>query len=279
MSRATVPIFVLLILASCCATQTQAINEPTEIKIIRSANTAPTVTDTVIEVMDGPCPEDMVQITGNYCTNLEEVCLNWLDKPVCVKKNPETKKCLELRLPMRCAEFKSPTVCKGNTKHMNFCIDKYEYPNQLGVKPKLQNTWFQAKSLCEAQNKRLCVDNEWTQACRGTENQPYPYGYKRDATACRIDLPWQDPATHTFEELDKTVPAGSMPACVSTYGVYDMTGNGDEWAVSSGGTPFISVLKGGHPHSVRNRCSPLTDAHGPDFSYYDTGFRCCKDIK
>jgi formylglycine-generating enzyme required for sulfatase activity len=180
---------------------------------------------------------------------------------------------------MRCAEFKFPTVCKSKIKYMNFCIDRYEYPNQLGVKPKLQNTWYQAKAQCEAQNKRLCVDNEWTQACRGPDNLPYPYGYKRDATACRIDLPWQDPSMHTFEELDKTVPAGSMPKCVSAYGAYDMTGNGDEWCQTSGGTPYQSVLKGGHPHGVRNRCTPRTDCHNEYFSFYDTGFRCCKDLK
>lgn len=225
------------------------------------------------------CPADMLKIMGNFCTNLEEVCLKWLDKPTCNKIDPDTKECISYNLPMRCGEFKKPTVCLGKTIPMNFCIDKYEYPNQFGVKPKLRNTWYEAKSQCEAQGKRLCIDNEWTQACRGEENLPYPYGYERDATACNIDLPWQDPATHTFEQLDKTVPAGSMPRCVSPYGVYDMTGNGDEWCKSSGGTPYQSVLKGGHPHGVRNRCTPRTDGHNEYFSFYDTGFRCCKDSK
>lgn len=223
------------------------------------------------------CAADMVQITGNFCTNLEEVCLKWLDKPTCNKIDPNTKECLVMNAPMRCAEFKKPTVCHSKTVHMDFCIDKYEYPNQEGVKPKLRNTWYEAKSQCESQGKRLCIDNEWTQACRGVENLPYPYGYERDSAACRIDLPWQDPNTHSFEELDKTVPAGSMPKCVSSYGVYDLTGNGDEWCKSSGGTPYISVLKGGHPHGVRNRCTPRTDGHSPEFTFYDTGFRCCKD--
>ncbi len=219
----------------------------------------------------------MVQITGEYCINLEEICLKWLDAPLCVKKD-DAGTCEEWSSPMRCGEFQKPTVCKGQTRHMNFCIDKYEYPNKLGSKPQLQTTWNQAKATCESEGKRLCVDTEWTQACRGPSDLPYPYGYVRDTNACRIDLPWQDPATHTFEQLDKTVPSGSMPNCISPYGVYDMTGNADEWAVSSGGTPYVSVFKGGHPHGVRNRCSPRTDGHGPTFSYYDTGFRCCKTI-
>jgi hypothetical protein len=281
MRKVVVPIFVFCIFASCCTGQNIEISSQVKdsTPVMFEKYDEPSASATVIEDAPTICPKDMVNVVGDYCFNLEEICLEWLDKPLCTKTDPKTKECISQSTSMRCGEFKFPTVCKSKTKHMNFCIDRYEYPNQLGVKPKLQNTWYQAKSLCEAQGKRLCVDNEWTQACRGPDNRPYPYGYKRDATACRIDLPWQDPTTHTFEELDKTVPAGSMPACISAYGAYDMTGNGDEWCQSSGGSPYISVLKGGHPHGVRNRCSPRTDGHGPGFSFYDTGFRCCKDIK
>ena len=139
----------------------------------------------------------------------------------------------------------------------------------------MQNTWFQAKAKCEIQGKRLCKDYEWTQACRGPENKPYPYGYKRDSSKCRIDLiQTKNIRTATFEELDKTVVSGEMD-CTSDYGVRDMTGNADEWTVSSGGTPYQSVLQGGHPYSVRNRCSVRTESHNEFFSFYDTGFRCC----
>lgn len=224
------------------------------------------------------CPEDMVEIKGDFCPGLVEICLKWIDKPVCGKFDKKTKKCLFMNAPMKCAEFKKPSKCISKTVPMNFCIDKFEFPNKEGVKPSLRNTWFQAKEQCENLGKRLCVDTEWTQACRGNENLPYPYGYKRDSSACNIDLPWQDPTTHTFEQLDKTVPAGSMPKCVSPYGVYDMTGNGDEFCKSSGGTPYKSVLKGGHPFGVRNRCTSRTESHNEYFSFYDTSFRCCKDI-
>lgn len=222
------------------------------------------------------CPVDMILIEGDFCQNLEEICLKFLDEPKCEKYYED--KCVKFSEPLRCQEFKYPTKCNSKTFHMKFCIDKFEYPNKLGEKPSLQNTWYEAKTKCEALNKRLCSENEWTQACRGPNNYPYPYGYIRDPSKCRIDLPWQDPTTHTFEQLDKTVKSGEM-SCVSEYGIYDMTGNADEWAVSNGGTPYLSVLKGGHPHGVRNRCSPKTPGHGPTFSFYVTGFRCCKDFK
>jgi hypothetical protein len=229
-------------------------------------------------VSSEPCPADMVHVEGEYCANLEEVCLKWLDKPLCLKHDAK-KQCVEYSTPMRCAEFKKPTICKGKTQHMNFCINKYEAQNKFGEKPELQVSWYQAKEKCEVLGKRLCIDNEWTQACRGPNNNPYPYGYVRDDTACRIDLPWQDPTTHTFEQLDKSLPSGTMSRCVSDYGMFDSTGNCDEWTVSSGNSPYISVLKGGHPHGVRNRCTPKTEGHGPTFVFYDTSYRCCKDIK
>lgn len=269
--------YISLILATvvCCSLDPVIHSDDVQLAVKAGAN------EMQAEVVkkDSACPSDMVEVEGEFCPNLQETCLKWLDKPVCGKVDPKTKKCLFMSPPMRCAEFKQPSKCIGKTVHMHFCIDVYEGPNKLGEKPSLRNTWYEAKDKCESIGKRLCVDNEWTQACRGNENLPYPYGYKRDATACLIDLPWQDPNTHTFEELDKTVPAGSMPKCVSPYGVHDMTGNGDEWAKSSGGTPYQSVLKGGHPCGVRNRCSPRTDAHSEGFSFYDTSYRCCKSLK
>lgn len=268
-------LFLLLILIIACTNKQEKFNTLDAHSVnITNITDADLIADTPHQF----CPNDMVYISGDYCPNLEEICLGWLDAPLCVERDSD-KKCTKWSEPMRCREFKNPTRCLSATYHMNFCIDKFEYPNKLGSKPQLQTTWYQAKALCEQQGKRLCVDKEWTQACRGPNNLPYPYGYSRDATACRIDLPWQDPNTHTFEQLDKTVASGSMAKCVSDYGVYDMTGNADEWTKSSGGTPYQSVLKGGHPHQVRNRCSPVTVGHNEVFSYYDTGFRCCKDIQ
>lgn len=276
MRRSGIYILGLLIITSCAA---EGFSPRYQEKIsVREANSeVEMVSDDVSVKTVSICPSDMVQVSGEYCSNLEEVCLNWLDAPICLKPG-DAGVCQEWSSPMRCGEFRKPTVCSGATRHLNFCIDKYEYPNQAGSKPQLQVTWNQAKATCESDGKRLCVDTEWTQACRGPDNLPYPYGYTRDATACRIDLPWQDPNTHTFDQLDKTVPSGSMPKCVSDYGVYDMTGNADEWAVSSGGTPYVSVFKGGHAHGVRNRCSPRTEGHYPAYAQYQTGFRCCKSI-
>jgi formylglycine-generating enzyme len=229
----------------------------------------PKVQGTTLATYTSDCPADMIQVTGEYCTNLEEICLKWAD--------PDNK---GANGPVQCLEFKQPTRCLGPTVHLNYCVDKYPYPNKPEELPTTNLSWFQAQDLCKAQGKRLCNMKEFTQACRGPENKPYPYGYTRDCSKCNCDkTPWLDPSTHTFAELDKRVPLGSMPECRSDYGVMDTVGNNDRWVENETKHPYVSALKGGHAvQGARNRCSPTTFVHGPDFSYYETGALCCKDI-
>jgi hypothetical protein len=221
----------------------------------------------------GLCPEGMVEVEGDYCPNVEQKCIRWLD--------PESK--------MRCAEFDTGTTCYGHTVHKHFCIDRFEYPNIAGEKPVVMKDWYEAKSTCEAEGKRLCGDSEWTLACEGQERLPYPYGYARNAEACNIDRPHLDvdenaiaDASRRADEvarLDQRTASGSHEACVSPFGAYDMTGNVDEWVVNEGGHPYKSGLKGGYWGPVRDRCRPMTVAHNELFEFYQIGFRCCGDSR
>lgn len=215
------------------------------------------------------CPSNMIHVQGDYCNNLEEVCLKWGD--------PDNK---GANGPVQCLEFKFPTKCLSNTTHLSYCIDVYPYPNKPEELPTTNLSWFQAQELCGKEGKRLCNMKEFTQACRGPENKPYPYGYSRDCSKCNCDrTPWVDPTTHSFQELDKRVTLGSMPECKSDYGVMDTVGNNDRWVENENGKPFVSALKGGHAVlGARNRCSPTTLVHGPSFSFYETGALCCKSL-
>jgi formylglycine-generating enzyme len=219
----------------------------------------------------GACGSNMVEVEGDYCPYVEQKCLRWLD--------PETK--------MRCAEFAPTSSCQGKTAHKHFCVDRFEYPNVQGEKPVVMKSWIEAKATCSAEGKRLCGESEWTLACEGRERLPYPYGYTRNDEACNIDKPHPDvneaaianPATRDAEvaRLDQRDPSGAREACVSPYGVYDMTGNVDEWVVNESGKPYKSGLKGGYWGPVRDRCRPMTIAHNEEFQFYQIGFRCCGD--
>jgi hypothetical protein len=229
-------------------------------------------TTPAVEESTGNCPQGMVEVEGDYCPQVEQKCLRWLD--------PEEK--------MRCAEFAPTPKCIGRTVHKHFCMDKFEYPNKPGEKPVIMKTWYQAKAICEGMGKRLCGDSEWTLACEGQERLPYPYGYQRSSEACNIDKPHPTPDEAAIADpkrrdaevarLWQGEPSGSRESCVSPYGVHDMTGNVDEWVVNESGKPYKSGLKGGYWGPVRDRCRPMTVAHGEDFSFYQIGFRCCGDV-
>ena len=215
------------------------------------------------------CPDSMVLVDGDYCLNVEQRCLEWLD--------PEEQ--------MRCARF-ARTVCYGRRRrHLSFCMDRYEWPNRRGELPTVRVTWHTARRMCEQVGKRLCTEREWTFACEGEEALPYLYGYQRDSDVCHFDHQTRRPdrgrlanpatANDEYARLYEAVPSGQYDRCVSPFGLNDLTGNVDEWVVNESGRPFQSALKGGWWGPIRARCRPATYSHDENFIYYQIGFRCC----
>lgn len=192
-----------------------------------------------------------------------------------------------------------------------FCIDRYEAPNRLGDLPLVMFNFNQAEAWCEARNKRLCYDTEWTRACEGPEGNRFPYGKTRQPGVCVDDKayippngkrmwPWPTEAGDTdvdnlsillasaaensldqviyLESLYQAEPSGSYSDCRTSEGVYDLAGNAEEWVRrKKGGKPdFHGKLKGRFwSHSFPCRAS--INHHADAFRYYEVGFRCCKD--
>lgn len=251
----------------------------------------------VLDEKPSACPSDMVEVEGDYCPNEEQVCLYNTEIDGSRSKKP-------VDLLWACGEYK-PGRCLSATVHMHFCIDRYEYPNKPGVKPRDWMTWYDAKRAVEAEGKRLCTAHEWTLAAEGPHNHPLPYGdgYHRSA-ACNIDninpgidvfraRKPSDEASHSLRAF--LVESGSKPDCVSDYGVHDMAGNIDEWVVNEHSNllecpaeiaaqgkckevEYRSGLKGGHIWHVRQASRPMTVSHNASFGWYETGTRACKDI-
>lgn len=246
---------------------------------IVSTGEAPEVTDAA-EGTRGACSPGMVEVKGLMrVTAMGDI----LQKTTCTKW-------INRAFPERCATFDPTKWAKIRdalpTKPMHFCMDRFEYPNRKGEYPILYVNFPEAEEVCRGQSKRLCTEDEWTFACEGEDARPYPYGFERDKDACVTDKAWRpyDPSAYgkkdtLVRELDKLwqgVPSGSQPRCRSPFGVYDMTGNIDEWTRSSiRGRP--SILKGGYWGPVRTRCRPATRAHGEAHVFYQQGLRCCGD--
>ncbi|MBN2193748.1 MAG: SUMF1/EgtB/PvdO family nonheme iron enzyme [Polyangiaceae bacterium] len=229
---------------------------------------------------EGPaaCPPGMSLVDGEYCTEVEQKCLqSWFDK--------SNKKLV-------CEVFEPTTKCVGKRQQKRFCIDQYEWPNQKGVRPEVMNRFHQAQVKCGAVGKRMCTESEWTMACEGPEMKPFPYGYVRDPRKCNGDHSWDNPKMEKVAARDPTelgrlwhgVPSGSQPACVSDFGVNDLPGNTDEVVASESFLlpgfkgKFDSIHTGGPWYKgVRNQCRPKVYTHDEGFYYYFLSFRCCAE--
>lgn len=227
------------------------------------------------------CPLDMVEIEGDYCPVVEQRCLYMVDadgKRMDAPPDPNNG---------RCGEFASPVKCTSKTVHKHYCIDRYELPNVEGQVPQDWMTWYDVGNSCANIGKRMCTRSEWTYAAEGPNMHPLPYGdgFHRDKTVCNFD---NHSTVDVFKATNPKTPeaivlhnmllsSGSQNKCISDWGVHDMPGNIDEWVINETGKPYVSGLMGGHVFGVRNASRPMTEAHGPDFSWYETGGRCCKD--
>ncbi len=93
-----------------------------------------------------------------------------------------------------------------------------------GVVPSGHLSWYRARRACAAQGKRLCASNAWSEACFGAEVRTYPYGQVFVPGLCN----------DAWGGAGQVAPTGSFPACQSTDGAFDMTGNLYEWLQDQG---------------------------------------------
>jgi formylglycine-generating enzyme required for sulfatase activity len=177
----------------------------------------------------------------------------------------------------------------------DFCVDRFEAPNRRGEKPLVMQSAKDAEAWCSAHRKRLCTEDEWMAACEGEQRWAYPYGPTHVDARCNDDAPWHSvdeaklakwPAPEAkahATELYQATPSGAKRQCESEAGIYDLTGNVEEWVVRTrehaNGWPYILIgcywsgcYGGGKP-----TCHSTNNAHGPGFRFYETGFRCCRD--
>lgn len=232
------------------------------------------------------CPEDMVLVDGSFCPAADERCKRHVEE---YESDPDKSE--------RCVAFEEPSRCASQKRvAMRFCVDRYEWPNRAGERPRVLVSWAEARAACESHGKRLCDDDEWLFACEGEAMLPYVYGYARDQTACVIDRPyvsrprepfpqWDDcmaseTCRRAFDKLDQREPSGAFARCISPFGAYDMNGNVNEWVNLPGESyPKRSGLKGGWWGPVRDRCRPTVRFHDESDWGYEIGFRCCAEAK
>ena len=223
---------------------------------------APVETPAVATPAAPPCPDAMVLVEGEYCTEVRQTCEDWMESP-----NGNSV--------ARCRKF-APSECIGTRVHKRFCVDKDEYAAAGETLPMGNVSWTYAKSTCEGDGKRLCLESEWNFACEGEAMQAYATGQERDSTKCNYDQKKLLDINGKVLDLRKSV--AETEQCLSPFGVRNMNGNVDEWTfrdVTNG--EWRSAMKGGWWMPARDRCRPATTAHDEHFKEFQAGFRCCSD--
>ena len=211
-------------------------------------------------------------------------------------------------------EFRRDPCPSDMEQVADVCMDRYEAPNRPGARPLVMYTMIQAEAWCEARGKRLCYDDEWTQACQGPQQTRYPYGDRYEPGRCNDDKTWRrydgpvlqrwansasssqiysyeqqlrlarrasrasaDASEH-IDSLYQGTAAGRRPGCGGDYGVYDLVGNVEEWTRrrDGGSGGFHGRLKGRFWAESRT-CQSGVSSHGDSFRFYEIGFRCCMD--
>ncbi|MBU1628032.1 SUMF1/EgtB/PvdO family nonheme iron enzyme, partial [bacterium] len=149
--------------------------------------------------------------------------------------------------------------------------------SQAGVIPWNWATWFEAQQACIKSGKRLCTTEEWRDACDGTigaGGNIYPYGNDYNEKICLIKK--------SYEKGEQSIPTGSRSECVSSFGVFDMNGNLNEWVnnFQNDTVKFKQLLGGGwEDSSISIKCGGRNLGNYPDDTLRTIGFRCCYPIK
>ena len=191
------------------------------------------------------------------------------------------------------------------TNNQAYEIDAYEYPNAKGEWPQ-PASFFQAARLCAAEGKRLCSPSEWRTACQAGQMRSFSStddlaAYdSRDHFGVRFcNVPGSIFSQFSSDPAEQLAPSGSFPNCGGATGVFDLTGNMDEWVAAvddaddlavyvaassvyaSGacdGASLVSTLPigGQDPYDIEVLAEIIADSPLQNYEQLLLGFRCCR---
>lgn len=211
------------------------------------------------------CPAGMLEIEGLYCPEVQQRCLRWMDAPG------------SRFAEFRCAEYAPSKCLSREKKRMRFCMDRDEHRSEGEALPDNNASLVRAAKVCASEGKRVCRESEWNFACEGEEMRPYPYGFKRDSSACNADH--TDIVDPDGKLRDLRTPPGAHPRCESPFGARDMSGNLEEMVARDGSGPMRAAMKGAYWQPSRNNCRAAQTGHDAHYGGVETGFRCCADAR
>ncbi len=167
------------------------------------------------------------------------------------------------------AEPGTLTCPEGMVAIADFCIDRFEFPNRQGERPRANLDLEGAIAACASVGKHVCTDREWERACAGSAGRRWPYGNVYRPDVCK------DESRARQTQAGEAAPSGSYPGCTTPEGVMDLSGNLWEWVVRTGRGPR-GEMRGGAWNISSGLGTCKSVAHGaPTYRSAETGTRCC----
>lgn len=141
--------------------------------------------------------------------------------------------------------------------------DELNQPDQ----PVVGVTWYEADAYCRWSGKTLPTEEQWENACGGTDKRTYPWGNE--------PLTPEEPAEKAASPETQPLPAvGSAPHTQSPDGVHDLAGSVLEWTSTVRADGGV-VLRGGSGPSTSPRVGCyVSHTLLPGMSANFIGFRC-----
>ncbi len=140
-------------------------------------------------------------------------------------------------------------------------------------------TFFGAEQVCAFVGGRVCKEEEWLGACRGSEGRAFPYGNAFDLEACNV----KSSNSKVKGQRSGTAPVGGTPRCEGGLkGLFDMAGNVAEW-VDSCKESYCKFRGAGFrsndPVERFAACKGVCSGNDKSLKSTVVGVRCCKDAK
>jgi formylglycine-generating enzyme required for sulfatase activity len=244
----------------------------------------------------GVCPSDMVDVGGRFCidryeASLVDARLGRSLSPYFPARRSDVLASLEMfRNAPRpdspdAPEMPAPPAWQLDER---FSVRATSRPR---VVPSGYLSGVVAAEACQAAGKRLCTHAEWTFACRGEKNRPFPYGNDHEDGACNVfreahpaAVLHGDASIHHLDPRLNLVKGargpllrrtGETARCRSDWsgdGVFDMVGNLDEWVDDPEGT----FAGGFYARNTRDGCDAKIESHPMEYFDYSVGVRCCR---
>jgi sulfatase modifying factor 1 len=134
-----------------------------------------------------------------------------------------------------------------------------------------------AEQFCAWAGGHVCIEEQWLDACKGTELRSFPYGTTFDLEACNS----QSQTTTVAGRERATWQVASHPSCEGGLpGLFDMAGNVAEWVDACKGDYCKFRGAGYYSNDPVERfaaCRGVCSGNDKSLQSGVVGIRCCRD--